>query len=101
MLVVNLGTDMCFSGAFRQVRDQGKRVTILLCDFIQMQSQSPPSFFLAKRTGVPYRDCEGWMKPVTRCSSMDSWRATSSVCNGEYICPSGGVESSSRLIFKS
>ena len=35
MLKVNLGIYLCFSGAVQQVRDQGKRVTILLCDFVQ------------------------------------------------------------------
>ena len=65
-----------------------------------MQSRSPPSFFLA-RTGAPYGNCEGQMKPVARCPSMNSRRATSSVCEREYISPSGGVESSSRLILRS
>src|SRR5882762_7944031 len=65
------------------------------------QRQSPPSFFLAKRTGAPYGDHDGLMNLVARCSSMNSRRATSSVCDREYICPSGGVEFLSRLIFRS
>ena len=41
------------------------------------------------------------MKPVTTCSSMNSRRAVSLVCDREYICLSGGVEPSSRLILRS
>ena len=37
-----------------------------------------PSFFLMKRTGALNRELEGWIKPMFRCSSINSWRAPSS-----------------------
>src|SRR5882724_787686 len=105
MLEVYLGIDACFSGAVQQVRDQGKRVMILLGDFVQTTEVNAETesavFFLSKKDRAPYGDCVGLMNPVARCSSMNSRRATSSVCDREYICPSGGDEFSSRLIFRS
>src|ERR1700683_3753120 len=56
--------------------------------------------FLGKKDWSAMRR-EGRMKPVAMCSSMKSRRAVSSVCNKEYICLSGGVEPSSRLILRS
>jgi len=52
---VYLGIDACFSGAVQQVRDQGKRVTILLGDFVQTTEVNAETesavLFLSKRTG--------------------------------------------------
>ena len=40
------------------------------------QSQREPSFFFTKWTGALNGDLEEWMKPIARCSLMNSRRAT-------------------------
>jgi hypothetical protein len=53
VLEVDLGIDACFSGAVQQIRDQGERVTILLCDFVQTTEVNTESestiLFLGKK----------------------------------------------------
>ena len=54
------------------------------------QKHSEPSFFLMNKTGVPYRDEVGWMKPMLRFSSMNFFRASCSDAKREYIESTGG-----------
>ena len=54
------------------------------------QRYSEPSFFLMNKTSVPCGDEVGWMKPVLRFSSMNSFRASYSDAEREYIGPTRG-----------
>jgi len=54
------------------------------------QKYSKPSFFLTNKTGIPYRDEVGWIKPVLRFSLINSLRASCSDAEREYIGPTGG-----------
>ena len=65
------------------------------------QRCSEPSFFLTNKTGAPCRDEVGQIKPVLRFSSMNSFRASCSDAEREYIGPTGGWASSSKLILRS
>jgi len=53
---------------YQAVRDEWKRVSILLADFVKSTivdtSRKLPSFFLTKRIGAPWGEFEGLMKPV-------------------------------------
>jgi len=54
------------------------------------QRHSEPSFFLTNKTGAPCGDEVGQIKPMLRFSSMNSFRASCSDAEREYMGPTGG-----------
>ena len=53
------------------------------------QRQRELYFLHMKSTGVVWVEEEGWMKPVTKCSSRNLWRASNSEVEREYKFPRG------------
>jgi len=51
---------------------------------------SEPSFFLTNKTGAPYEDEVGQIKPILRFSSMNSLKASYLDAEKEYIGPTRG-----------
>jgi hypothetical protein len=75
---VDLGVYFSLARSVEHVGDVGKWKFILFGDAVEaaeIHTQAETlSFFLMKSTGVPCGDSDGRMKPMLRCSLMNSRR---------------------------
>ena len=79
MSKVECSVDASFSSRLEKVGDEWKWIPIFLRDFVNTMEIDAEAegaiLFMDERTGAPCGEEEDQIKPLDRCSSMNSWRA--------------------------